>query len=311
MSAPLAPAPDWIAPDWIAVDWGTSHLRAHAMQGRQVLSVAQSDDGMGGLAPEGFEPALLALVAPWLRAGRTIPVIACGMVGSRQGWVEAPYRQVPCPPLGAVPVAAPVRDARLRVHVVAGLCQASPADVMRGEETQVAGFLARHPGWDGVICLPGTHSKWVHVSAGEVVSFQTFLTGELFAVLGAHSVLRHSLAGWDEAGFDEGLSQGIERPERLVARLFALRAEGLLQGLTPARARARLSGLLIGAELAAARAYWLGQRVALVGAPDLLHLYARALAALAVPVTTTPAAEATLEGLAQARALIGDPACAR
>lgn len=295
-------------PDWIAVDWGTSHLRAWAMRGAAPLASAQSDAGMGSLTPAGFEPALLALIAPWL-ADKTTPVIACGMVGSRQGWVEAPYRATPCAPLGPGLVRAPTRDPRLDVRVIPGLKQPTPPDVMRGEETQIAGALALHPGWDGVICLPGTHSKWVHVSAGEVVSFQTFLTGELFALLSTQSVLRHSVAGWDDAGFDEGVQIALDRPEKLAARLFALRAEGLLQGLSPARARARLSGLLIGAELAAAKPYWLGQRVMIAGAPDLARSYARALAALSVPATLIDATGATLAGLT--RAHTGADACAR
>lgn len=297
--------------EWIAVDWGTSHLRAWAMQGAHPVAQAQSDKGMGRLAPGGFEPALLDLIAPWLGQGRVMQVIACGMVGSRQGWIEAPYRAVPCLPLGDTRIKAPTQDPRLDVWVVPGLKQASPADVMRGEETQIAGFLAQNPGWDGVVCLPGTHSKWVHLSAGEVVSFQTFLTGEMFALLGSHSVLRHSLAGWDEAGFSEGLALSMDRPERLMARLFALRAEGLLQDLSPARARARLSGLLIGAELAGAKPYWLGQRVAILGETGLAQSYARALETRAVPVSLHDVTLSTLAGLGVVRTRIKELSCAR
>ncbi len=287
--------------DWIAVDWGSSHLRAWAMVGDSPLDHARSDAGTGTLARDGFAPALRDLVGDWLQDGQIVPAVACGMVGSRHGWVEAAYRAVPCAPLGDTLVPAPTGDSRLHVHVVPGLKQGRPADVMRGEETQVAGFLARNPGWDGVVCLPGTHSKWVHLSAGEVVSFQTFLTGESFALLAGQSVLRHGLAGWDDAGFDAGLAQGLERPERLLARLFTLRAEGLLDGLDPGQARGRLSGLLIGAEVAAAKPYWLGQRVAVVGEGGLARLYARALDGLSVPVTGHTAEAATLAGLAAAR----------
>ncbi len=293
-------------PDWIAADWGTSHLRVWGLKAGQVLHHAASDQGMGSLTRAGFEPALLALVADWLPDAQVTPVLVCGMAGSRQGWVEAPYRAVPCTPLGGPLAQAPCRDLRLSVHVVSGLKQAKPADVIRGEETQVAGFLAQNPGWDGVICLPGTHSKWVHVSAGEVVSFQTFLTGEMFALLSEASVLRHSVAGWAEEGFTEGVAQGMERPERLLARLFSIRAEALLEGRDPAYARARLSGLLIGAELAAAKPYWLGQRVAVIGAERLSLNYAQALATLSVPVTTHDATVMTLAGLTAARALLPD-----
>lgn len=293
-----------MTPDWIAVDWGTSNLRVWAMDAGGILAEAASTDGMGSLTPDQFEPALIRLIGPWLADGRVTPVIACGMVGARQGWREAAYRASPCTPVAAdalTPV--PVQDRRIRFAIAPGLSQAKPADVMRGEETQIAGALALYPQFEGVICLPGTHSKWAHISAGEVVSFQTFMTGEMFALLSQQSVLRHGMAGTgqaeglDAAAFDHGLSDALSRPERLAAQLFGLRAEGLLHGLPPGAARSRLSGLLIGAELAAAKPYWLGQRVALIGASGLSSAYARALAAQGVPAETLDATACTLAGL--------------
>lgn len=290
--------------DWIAVDWGTSNLRVWAMSGGQVLAHAASEDGMGRLERDAFEPALLRLVGGWLEDGRVTDVVACGMVGSRQGWHEAPYRAVPCTPFDAsAPVIAPTRDPRIRVRLVPGLKQDRPADVMRGEETQIAGALALNPGFDGVLCLPGTHSKWAHVSAGEVVSFQTFMTGELFALLSQASVLRHGMGGegWDDAAFDAALSDALSRPERIGARLFSIRAEGLLSGLSAQAARSRLSGLLIGTELAAAKPYWLGQPVAIIGSEGLARAYARALAAQGASVRQLDATDCTLAGLSAAR----------
>jgi 2-dehydro-3-deoxygalactonokinase len=287
-----------ISPDWIAVDWGTTNLRVWAIGGGQILAEASSDDGMGKLARDGYEPALLRLIGSWL--DNRPPVIACGMVGSRQGWCEAPYRAVPCPPVDhAALVLAPTTDPRLRVGIAPGLKQTAPADVMRGEETQIAGALALTPGYDGVFCLPGTHTKWVHISAGEVVSFQTYMTGEMFALLSESSVLRHGMqgGGWDDAAFDVGVSDALSRPERIGARLFSLRAEGLIAGLSPAAARSRLSGLLIGTELAAARPYWLGQRVTLIGAEKLSAAYARALSLQGIQVDSLSATACTLAGL--------------
>jgi 2-dehydro-3-deoxygalactonokinase len=290
-----------IRPAWVAVDWGTSNLRAWAMgDAGQVLAEATSDDGMGKLQREDFEPALLCLISPWL-ADQDLQVIACGMVGSRQGWREAPYRSVPCTPLDAADlVAAPVTDGRLTVRIAPGLKQTTPADVMRGEETQIAGALRLMPGYDGIFCLPGTHSKWVHVSAGEVVSFQTFMTGEMFALLSEASVLRHGMqgTGWDDAAFDAGVQEALSRPERIGARLFALRAEGLIAGLQADAARARLSGLLIGIELAASKPYWLGQPVTLIGAEKLSRAYSRALAAQGIVAKALSAQDCTLAGLA-------------
>ena len=290
-----------IAPEWIAVDWGSSNLRVWAMGAEGPLAEAQSGAGMLGLRAEEFETVLLDLIKPWL-SGQPMPVIICGMAGSKQGWVEAPYRKVPCAPVDAAEVMPVVtRDARLKVRIAPGLMQLQPAaDVMRGEETQIAGALALYPRFDGVICLPGTHSKWVHVSAGEVVSFQTFMTGEMFALLSQHSVLRHSVQAedWDDAAFEAGLAETLSRPERLAARLFSLRAESLVAGLEPAAAKARLSGLLIGAELAAAKPYWLGQEVALIGAPALCANYAKALSRQGVEARLLPGRECTLAGLA-------------
>lgn len=289
--------------DWIAVDWGTSHLRAWAMQGGAPQDQAQSDQGMSRLAGGDFQAALLDLVGGWV--GTTpVDVIACGMVGARQGWVEAPYSAVPCAPVPVAPIRVPGTDPRIRAFVVPGLKQMNPPDVMRGEETQIAGFLATRPNWDGVLCLPGTHTKWVQISAGEVVSFRTFMTGEMFDLLRGQSVLRHSVGdGWDDDAFAEAANDALSKPEQLAARLFGLRAADLLQGQDTSTARARLSGLLIGAELAATRPYWLGQQLAIIGAEALTGIYAKALRQQGAFVETADATQSTLAGLALARNL--------
>ena len=287
---------------WIAVDWGTSHLRLWAMSDAdQTLDHRSSGDGMGGLAPDAFPAVLDRMTDGWPAEA---PVIACGMVGSRQGWVEAPYATVPCGPLCPELARAP---GPRPVHIVPGLKQLDPPDVMRGEETQIAGFLSQNPGWDGVLCLPGTHSKWAELSAGEVVSFRTFMTGELFALLSHHSVLRHSVGeGWDADAFAEAVAASLSRPEDLAARLFRLRADNLLNGTGQSISTARLSGLLIGAELAAARPWWLGRQVAVIGAPAVAAAYVAALAGQAVPAAPVDADAMTLNGLIAARARIGD-----
>ncbi len=255
---------------------------------------------MSALSRDGFEPALLDLIEPWLGRDR-ISVVACGMVGSRQGWAEATYVSVPCPPLSSRTTRPATKDSRLSVVLLPGLKQDAPADVMRGEETQIAGHLARNPGFDGVVCLPGTHTKWAQVSAGEVVSFRTFMTGEMFALLSKQSVLRHTVGdGWDDDAFAGAVSDALSRPEANAARLFSLRAEGLLKGLAPGAARARLSGLLIGAELAAARPYWLGQPIAIIGNAGFSQHYAEALAAQGATASVADATEATLAGLTAA-----------
>ncbi|WP_417724306.1 2-dehydro-3-deoxygalactonokinase [Salipiger sp.] len=294
-------------PDWIAVDWGTSHLRVWQMaRDGTVLERAESTDGMGGLDRDGFEPALLRLLPPPVLP---LVVIVCGMAGARQGWHEAAYAKVPCTPPGLPQaVKVPTRNPLLDVRILPGVAQDRPADVMRGEETQVAGFLSLNPGFDGILCLPGTHCKWVHVSAGEIVSFRSFMTGELFALLSRQSVLRHSMGeGWDPEAFDTGVDQAMGRPAAVAADLFTIRAESLLHGLDGATASSRLSGLLIGLELAAARPYWLGQSVAILGSSGLARHYRSALEAQGVPAVTADTERMTLEGLKAARNAMETP----
>jgi len=188
------------------------------------------------------------------------------------------------------------------VRILPGLRQDDPADVMRGEETQLAGLIRAEPGFEGVACLPGTHTKWCHVSGGEVASFASYMTGEVFALLAGSSVLRKTLAvdGWSDAAFLEAAEEGLARPERVPARLFPLRAGALLHGLDPVVARSRLSGLLIGAELASARAYWLGREVVLIGAEGLAAAYRDALALAGLAARTADAVGLTRAGLAAA-----------
>ncbi|WP_375261623.1 2-dehydro-3-deoxygalactonokinase [Palleronia sp.] len=290
-------------PDWIALDWGTTNVRAWAMSaGGAVLAEAQSAAGMGSLGADDYAPALAALTEGW-DLPQPCPVLACGMIGAREGWAEAGYAAVPTAPLATPPVRVPTAPEQWRVRIIPGLSQTRPPDVMRGEETQIAGFLALNPKFDGTLCLPGSHTKWAQISAGEVISFQTAMTGEIFAALKGHTVLRHAIgAEWDEASFVEAVSDGMSRPEALAARAFQIRADGLLNGKDEATAAARLSGLLIGAELAHARPYWLGMPVAIVGAPQLGLRYAAALEAQGVRAIIAKGDACTLAGLKTAYA---------
>ena len=290
---------------WIAVDWGTSNLRVWGLNGdSQVIAEASSDQGMAKLDRAGFEPALLALIGDWLQQGHATPVIACGMVGARQGWVEVPYRQAPCKPVFFDTVGRPdTRDSRLDVFVLAGIKQIEPApDVMRGEETQIAGILSDDPHFQGVLCLPGTHTKWVWISAGDIVRFRTFMTGELFNLLSTQSVLRHSLdgTGSDRAEFAASVEAMAVDASGLAAHLFSIRAQSLVSEFGPATAGARLSGLLIGAELAAATDYWRDQKITIVGNGPQSELYAEALRVLGQSPRIIDASHVTLAGLKSA-----------
>lgn len=293
---------------WVAVDWGTSTLRAHAVAGDgDLLDIREMARGMGGLKPDEFEATLQDILLDWVPQGRVLTVIACGMVGARQGWIEAPYAPCPGPPLSALGLTrAPTTDPRLDVWIVPGMAQNDPPDVMRGEETQVAGLLATEPDFEGIVCLPGTHTKWVRVARGVVTGFSSCMTGEVFALLAERSILRHSVGDGeaDQAAFLRGVEDGVADGGALLARLFSIRAGDLLHGLTPEAARGRLSGLLIGAEVAAmARG---ASDVAVLGDAKLTKLYADALGAAGTKARALPAIKMTLEGLRAAYGMRND-----
>ena len=189
------------------------------------------------------------------------------------------------------------------VRVLAGLKQIEPSpDVMRGEETQIAGYLLENPAFAGVLCLPGTHTKWVRIREGEIAEFQTFMTGELFNLLATQSVLRHSVegAGWDRGAFADSVKSLMSEPESFAGRLFSIRADTLISGLDHAVANARLSGTLIGAELAAARHYWRGSDVTIVGNGTQSEMYAEGLRTLDQSPCIADASRVTLAGLKSA-----------
>lgn len=262
---------------------------------------------MGSLKRHEFEPALLALVSGWLGERQSVPVLACGMVGARQGWEEAEYLSVPTSPL--VPdlfhVVASI-DPRLKVFIVPGLKQLDPPDVMRGEETQVAGFLANTPKFEGLVCMPGTHTKWVHVAGGKVVRFQSFMTGEIFSLLKRQSVLRHSLDGraLDLTVFETTVAQVLNDPTLAVSGLFGIRADDLLNNTDPAVLRARLSAYLIGADVHAVTHCMRPSSTVLIGAAELSMLYSQALMMKDFAPVQLDAEDLTLNGLFAAWALL-------
>jgi 2-dehydro-3-deoxygalactonokinase len=302
----------------MVVDWGTSSFRGWLMSADgEALAESRGGEGMlhctGGGAGAGFAPVLRDHLAR-LGAPKGAPVLICGMAGARQGWAEAPYLKTPTR-LDALHEGAIRIDAPGDIRILPGIAQARPdrPDVMRGEETQLLGVT--EPDFTGLVCIPGTHSKWVRIEAGRIVEFSTYMTGELYAVIAQHSILTHAVetAGSgasplavDSQPFREGLSAALAEPTALTASLFQLRAAQLLGFEQRADGAARLSGLLIGTELAdAARRHGLLgsgplRSVRLIAAGALGQLYEAALAGQGLDVTTVDAEQASRLGLAKA-----------
>ncbi|HUB50083.1 MAG TPA: 2-dehydro-3-deoxygalactonokinase [Acetobacteraceae bacterium] len=290
----------------IGIDWGTTSFRAFRIaRDGTIRDRRASQRGIMNVPDARFAETLREEIGPWLAAGED-RVLLSGMIGSRQGWKEAPY--IACP-VGAPELAAALVDIPFdwgRVKLVPGLSatdEAGVAEVMRGEETQVVGVLAAIGG-NGIACLPGTHSKWARVEDGRIVTFTTHMTGETFAALRGHTILSRMMREGpaDGAPFDAGVQRSGD-PGGLLHHVFGVRALTLAGRLAETDSAAYLSGILVGHEVRAGLAGMEGVVVHVIGAPELTSLYARA-------ISTCGAYAERHDGEAAARgqALIGEHA---
>jgi 2-dehydro-3-deoxygalactonokinase len=296
-----------------AVDWGTSSFRIWLLDEQgNTLKESRSDEGMLKAGEKGFE-AILESHFERLDAASDLPVMICGMAGSRQGWMEAPY--IFCPArLKDIPkntVSMPGKDRLIRI--LPGIAQrdANDPDVMRGEETQLLGLGERIGAGRHLVCMPGTHCKWVVIDNGVVQRFATWTTGELFNLMATASILRHSIAPNvgkilpDDPVFRQWAKRGIDDPGAVFRHFFTIRASTLVGDLEPTHAAAALSGLLIGAEIGSALA-WCGDGtlpVILVASGSLAGLYGQVIRLAGRVTQFEDADRAVRAGLFQAQKL--------
>ncbi|WP_045738118.1 2-dehydro-3-deoxygalactonokinase [Xanthomonas sp. MUS 060] len=278
----------------IAIDWGTSSLRGYRLDADGgILEQRRSDQGIA-VCQGHFAATLATLIDTWPG-----DVVLCGMIGSRNGWIELPYAPCPADTASLATAMRPLQDPALpgrTLWFVPGVASthAPVPDVMRGEETQLIGLLdilaqERQDHAHHSVCLPGTHSKWVDLEHGRIAALATMMTGELYALLRQHSLLARLMEP-DDTTFDApGFAAGVQRsgdPGGLLHHLFGVRSLGLFERLSAAAAPSYLSGLLIGHELRARLP--LAPMVHLVGGSGLLTRYTHALRALGSTVHTHP-----------------------
>jgi 2-dehydro-3-deoxygalactonokinase len=272
----------------LGIDWGSSNRRAYILSEQGDL-LRQHEDDAGILnVKEGFEASLTALLEALDLGGADI--ILSGMVGSRNGWKEAPYLSVdhPLSQLGDALMTIDTRIPGTRVRVVPGYRYVDPhglPDVMRGEEAQVLGALELSAA-DGWFLLPGTHSKWVRVDQGRIAEFMTFMTGELYALMSQHGTLSKVISSHDavQESFADGLRAA--RQGTFTHTAFCCRAMVVTDMMPAAHAASYLSGLLIGTELfeiVKKAGDAMSAPVQVVGSPALTSRYLSALELLGIP----------------------------
>ncbi len=283
---------------FVAIDWGTTRMRA-TLVGRSghIMDRAASDSGVQSVPSGGYETALDDACEPWFTAYGDLPVLMAGMVGSRNGWVEVPYVSPPCNSADLGRRLHRVADARRPIFVVPGVdCRSGDGsyDVMRGEETQAFGTHVR----DGLVCLPGTHSKWIEMSDGRIVRFVTFATGELYAAITQSFVARLAEEPEDRAGGSALGERIAQLPGGLMRGVFQARAQVLAGNVSGHVVRPFLSALLIEAEVDGARAiFGAGVPLTLVASEPQLGHYQAILKRQGFSAAAKAPEEATLEGL--------------
>jgi 2-dehydro-3-deoxygalactonokinase len=294
-------------PAYVAVDWGTSSFRLWLVdRSGDILGERRSQEGMMAAGKLGF-PAVLQSHLDAVGAANGLPVIVCGMAGARQGWVEAGYVDTPAPLASILKHAVAVPGQDRDIRILPGIAQRDPMapDVMRGEETQLLGVLGMDAAGDALVCMPGTHSKWVRANGATVERFATFMTGELFDVISRETILSHAVAGADEEtdveAFQSAVISAFETPANAANLLFQVRSGQLLYGGTPSSAREKISGTLIGLELAGGLAGGAPRAaITLVASGRLQTLYQLAFDTVAIPVRSIGAEDAVRRGLSMA-----------
>ena len=252
--------------DWIALDWGTSSFRAYLVRDKLILDKISTNDGMKFVSNNNFKNILIKNICIWLKNYNIKTILVSGMVGSKQGWVEVPYKKCPCSVLDLNFIKIKILE-KIHVIILSGISQKKPEDVMRGEETQIAGYLLKNKFFQGSICLPGTHSKWVQILDMKIIKFNTFLTGELFEIIKKNSILCHNLNTnkLDEKLILKSAKNIMEYPGFFTNKLFSIRAKGLLRETSDIENNSILTGYILGMEIIASKSYWENKDVILIG----------------------------------------------
>jgi 2-dehydro-3-deoxygalactonokinase len=290
---------------FILADWGTSRFRAFVVEGESIVDRVASDEGISALREGQHREVFLKHCRPWLEREPEAPVALVGMVGSKEGWRTAPYAQCPAGPadIAGAMIEVDIGEGR-KAHIVPGLAcepQAGAVDVMRGEETLCLGAGVA----DGLVCLPGTHPKWVEMKGGRVARFATYFTGEMYALLRHHSMVgRPATEPEEPAGFERGLEAAERNSGRSGARvgllhlIFGARAAAVTGRLPGAELGPYISGLLTGDEINGAFSLFEKPReVTAIGGEERVALFAKALARHGVATIAKDPEEALISGM--------------
>ena len=284
-------------PDWIAIDWGTTNFRAWLIKDDKIVKEINKPHGIRNIPNQNFENILIKNIKLQKNNKKKIKIISCGMIGSKQGWHDTGYeKKINLKKNNLVKIKT--KNKNIDFYIVKGLSQNNPYDVMRGEETQILGFLKNNKFFSGFICLPGTHSKWIKIIRGKLINFKTYMTGELFEIITTNSILKHSIEEKkiNSKIFRNSIIKSQKNNFNFFDHLFEFRSRKLLSK-NKFYPRSELIAYLIGNEIKSNIKNIKNSKVIIIGSNYNSKLYSRAMKSLKIKNTIIDSKNITITGL--------------
>ncbi len=283
--------------DWIAIDWGTTNFRAWIIKDKKILKEINKPHGIKNIPDKNFEKTLINNIKLPNKINNKIKILSCGMIGSKQGWFDTGYNENLIIKKNIL-VKVKTKNKNLDFYIVKGIFQNNPYDVIRGEETQILGYLHSNKKFSGFICLPGTHSKWVKIMKGKVIKFKTYMTGELFEVISNHSILKHSINDKkiNTKIFTNAVSKSQKINFNFFDHLFEFRSRTLLTN-KKYYPKSEILGYLIGSEIKSNFDNIKNLEVVIIGSNDNSKLYSQAMKELKIKNTIVDSKNITITAL--------------
>ena len=283
--------------DWIAIDWGTTNFRAWFIKEDKVLKEINKPHGIKNIEAKDFENILLSNIKIPKKNYNKVKIISCGMIGSKQGWIDTGYSKNLNSKSNNL-VKVKTKNKNIEFYIVKGLSQNNPYDVIRGEETQILGYLNLNKKFTGFICLPGTHSKWIKIYKGKIIKFKTYMTGEIFEILTKNSILKFSIndQNINKKVFKNSVIKSQKNNFNLFENLFVFRSRALLSK-KKYYPKSELLAYLIGNEIKSNINNIRNLKVVIIGSLTNSKLYSEALKILKIKNTIIDSRAITINGL--------------
>jgi len=263
-------------------DWGNSSGRLHLSEATG--EIIESVKVTGAKDTSDHETIFLEATAKWRERFDIESALICGAVGSNIGWREVGYSPLPATHANMLSNAESFDSGGIKVTLLGGVNIEQNTiglpDTLRGEETQSFGWMALTGLTEGLLCMPGTHTKWALIEGRKITQLNTGLSGELFEIVSKHSMLTRGAETFDTPNdaFEDGVKVAMrENPPALIQTLMSVRNKQLFGQMEPRMANSYLAGLIIGEDVRESVKAFDASSVHIIGSSVTASHYERAV----------------------------------